>query len=86
MNNFTFGNAAYQYYETISGGAGAGPDFDGASVVQTHMTNSRLTDPRCSSGAFRCGSSRTRSGAAAAAPAAIAAVTAACVASASSSR
>ena len=45
MNNFTFGNAAYQYYETISGGAGAGPDFDGATVVQTHMTNSRLTDP-----------------------------------------
>jgi len=45
MNNFTFGNANYQYYETISGGAGAGPDFDGASVVQTHMTNSRLTDP-----------------------------------------
>jgi 5-oxoprolinase (ATP-hydrolysing) len=45
MNNFTFGNASYQYYETISGGAGAGPDFDGASVVQTHMTNSRLTDP-----------------------------------------
>ena len=45
MNNFTFGNAAYQYYETISGGSGAGPDFDGASVVQTHMTNSRLTDP-----------------------------------------
>jgi 5-oxoprolinase (ATP-hydrolysing) len=45
MNNFTFGNAVYQYYETIAGGAGAGPDFDGASVVQTHMTNSRLTDP-----------------------------------------
>jgi 5-oxoprolinase (ATP-hydrolysing) len=45
MNNFTFGNAIYQYYETISGGSGAGPDFDGASVVQTHMTNSRLTDP-----------------------------------------
>src|SRR5207244_1093683 len=45
MNNFTFGNARHQYYETISGGAGAGPDFDGASVVQTHMTNSRLTDP-----------------------------------------
>ncbi len=45
MNNFTFGNATYQYYETISGGSGAGPDFDGASVVQTHMTNSRLTDP-----------------------------------------
>jgi 5-oxoprolinase (ATP-hydrolysing) len=45
MNNFTFGNETYQYYETISGGSGAGPDFDGASVVQTHMTNSRLTDP-----------------------------------------
>ena len=45
MNNFTFGNAAHQYYETIAGGAGAGPDFDGASAVQTHMTNSRLTDP-----------------------------------------
>ncbi|HET7098120.1 MAG TPA: hydantoinase B/oxoprolinase family protein, partial [Casimicrobiaceae bacterium] len=45
MNNFTFGNAKYQYYETISGGSGAGPDFAGTSVVQTHMTNSRLTDP-----------------------------------------
>jgi 5-oxoprolinase (ATP-hydrolysing) len=45
MNNFTFGNERYQYYETIAGGAGAGPGFDGASVVQTHMTNSRLTDP-----------------------------------------
>jgi len=45
MNNFTFGNAAHQYYETISGGSGAGPGFNGTSVVQTHMTNSRLTDP-----------------------------------------
>lgn len=55
MNNFTFGNARYQYYETISGGSGAGGlyddegrlcgGFDGTSVVQTHMTNSRLTDP-----------------------------------------
>jgi 5-oxoprolinase (ATP-hydrolysing) len=45
MNNFTFGDARRQYYETICGGAGAGPDFDGASAVQTHMTNSRLTDP-----------------------------------------
>jgi 5-oxoprolinase (ATP-hydrolysing) len=45
MNNFTFGTARYQYYETIAGGAGAGPGFDGASGVQTHMTNSRLTDP-----------------------------------------
>jgi len=45
MNNFTFGNARYQYYETISGGSGAGDGFDGTSVVQTNMTNSRLTDP-----------------------------------------
>ena len=55
MNNFTFGNAQYQYYETISGGSGAGGifdasgtltgGFDGTSVVQTHMTNSRMTDP-----------------------------------------
>ena len=55
VNNFTFGNARHQYYETISGGSGAGGvfdaqgvltgGFDGCSVVQTHMTNSRLTDP-----------------------------------------
>ena len=45
MNNFTFGDEAHQYYETICGGAGAGPGFDGAEAVQTHMTNSRLTDP-----------------------------------------
>ncbi len=45
MNNFTFGNATHQYYETIAGGSGAGPDFDGTDAVQTHMTNSRLTDP-----------------------------------------
>jgi 5-oxoprolinase (ATP-hydrolysing) len=45
MNNFTFGDSEHQYYETIAGGAGAGPDFDGADAVQTHMTNSRLTDP-----------------------------------------
>jgi 5-oxoprolinase (ATP-hydrolysing) len=45
MNNFTFGNARYQYYETVSGGSGAGPGYDGTSAVQTHMTNSRLTDP-----------------------------------------
>lgn len=44
MNNFTFGNARLQYYETLCGGAGAGPGFDGASAVHTHMTNSRLTD------------------------------------------
>jgi 5-oxoprolinase (ATP-hydrolysing) len=45
MNNFTFGNARHQYYETIAGGSGAGPDHDGTAAVQTHMTNSRLTDP-----------------------------------------
>ncbi|MEG4319830.1 MULTISPECIES: hydantoinase B/oxoprolinase family protein [unclassified Microcoleus] len=45
MNNFTFGNHRYQYYETICGGSGAGADFDGTDAVQTHMTNSRLTDP-----------------------------------------
>ena len=45
MNNFTFGNDRYQYYETIAGGSGAGNGFAGTDVVQTHMTNSRLTDP-----------------------------------------
>ena len=45
MNNFTFGDATRQYYETIAGGSGAGPGYAGTDVVQTHMTNSRLTDP-----------------------------------------
>ena len=45
MNNFTFGNDEHQYYETLCGGTGAGPTFDGASAVHSHMTNSRLTDP-----------------------------------------
>ncbi|MGV0759062.1 hydantoinase B/oxoprolinase family protein [Tistrella mobilis] len=45
MNNLTFGNARHQYYETICGGSGAGPDYDGTDAVHTHMTNSRLTDP-----------------------------------------
>jgi 5-oxoprolinase (ATP-hydrolysing) len=45
MNNFTFGDATRQYYETLCGGAGATADADGASAVHTHMTNSRLTDP-----------------------------------------
>lgn len=45
MNNLTFGNATYQYYETICSGAPAGPGFSGTSGVHTHMTNSRLTDP-----------------------------------------
>jgi 5-oxoprolinase (ATP-hydrolysing) len=45
MNNVTFGNDRYQYYETIGGGSGAGPSFHGTAAVQTHMTNSRLTDP-----------------------------------------
>ena len=45
MNNFTFGSDRFQYYETICGGSGAGPTFHGTDAVQTHMTNSRLTDP-----------------------------------------
>jgi 5-oxoprolinase (ATP-hydrolysing) len=45
MNNFTFGDERYQYYETVAGGSGAGDGFDGAAAVQTHMTNSRMTDP-----------------------------------------
>jgi 5-oxoprolinase (ATP-hydrolysing) len=45
MNNFLFGDSEYQYYETICGGMGAGANFDGASAVQTHMTNTRMTDP-----------------------------------------
>ncbi|MEP7154539.1 MAG: hydantoinase B/oxoprolinase family protein [Betaproteobacteria bacterium] len=45
MNNVTFGNDKYQYYETVSGGTGAGPGFNGCDTVQAHMTNSRLTDP-----------------------------------------
>jgi 5-oxoprolinase (ATP-hydrolysing) len=52
MNNFTFGNERYQYYETIAGGSGAGPGFHGTSGVQTHMTNSRLTDPEVLEGRF----------------------------------
>ncbi|MFN6250878.1 MAG: hydantoinase B/oxoprolinase family protein [Acetobacteraceae bacterium] len=45
MNNLLFGDARYQYYETICGGIGAGPGFNGAGPVQTHMTNTRMTDP-----------------------------------------
>lgn len=45
MNNFTFGSSRHQYYETICGGSGAGPGFNGADAVHTHMTNTRLTDP-----------------------------------------
>jgi 5-oxoprolinase (ATP-hydrolysing) len=45
MNNVTFGNERYQYYETVASGSGAGDGFDGTDVVQTKMTNSRLTDP-----------------------------------------
>ncbi|HET9389755.1 MAG TPA: hydantoinase B/oxoprolinase family protein [Steroidobacteraceae bacterium] len=52
MNNLTFGDERVQYYETIAGGAGAGPDFDGCDAVQTHMTNSRLTDPEILEGKF----------------------------------
>ena len=52
MSNLTFGNARHQYYETIAGGSGAGPGFPGTSAVQTHMTNSRLTDPEVLEGRF----------------------------------
>jgi len=45
MNNFVWGNQRLQNYETICGGTGAGPDFDGTSAIQTHMTNTRMTDP-----------------------------------------
>ena len=45
MNNFFYGNATHQYYETLCGGSGAGDGFDGTDAVHTHMTNSRLTDP-----------------------------------------
>ncbi len=45
MNNFTFGNTDFQYYETICGGSGAGSGFSGTDAVHTHMTNSRITDP-----------------------------------------
>jgi 5-oxoprolinase (ATP-hydrolysing) len=45
MNNLNFGNAKYQYYETICSGSPAGPGFDGTDAVHTHMTNTRLTDP-----------------------------------------
>lgn len=45
MNNFVWGNERHQYYETVCGGSGAGPGFDGTDAVHTHMTNSRLTDP-----------------------------------------
>ncbi len=45
MNNVLFGNSGFGYYETVCGGAGAGPGFDGASAVHTHMTNTRITDP-----------------------------------------
>ena len=55
MNNFLFGDSSFGYYETIAGGSGAGPSFDGTSGVHTHMTNTRITDPeilerRCEEG------------------------------------
>ena len=61
MNNVTFGNERYQYYETVASGSGAGDGFDGTGVVQTKMTNSRLTStPRYWSGATRSASSSMR--------------------------
>ena len=74
MNNVTFGDATFGYYETIAGGAGAGPTFDGASGVHTHMTNTRITDPEVLEDRFpvrlarfalrRAGSGRRRAGSA----------------------
>jgi 5-oxoprolinase (ATP-hydrolysing) len=78
MNNVAFGDATFGYYETIGGGAGAGPDFDGASGVHTHMTNTRITEPSCSRRVTRCGSSRSRCGADRAERGAIAAATESC--------
>jgi 5-oxoprolinase (ATP-hydrolysing) len=45
LNNITFGDSSFGYYETLAGGSGAGPGFSGASAVHTHMTNTRITDP-----------------------------------------
>jgi 5-oxoprolinase (ATP-hydrolysing) len=78
MNNFTFGDAAHQYYETISGGSGAGDGFAGTAVVQTHMTNSRLTDPEVLEFRFPVRLESYASAPVPAAPAAGAAATAAC--------
>ena len=79
MNNLTFGDATQQYYETIAGGSGAGRGFDGASGVQTHMTNSRLTDPEVlESRATRCCCASSAIGAAPGGEGRIAAATAWC--------
>ncbi len=86
MNNVTFGNERYQYYETVGSGSGAGDGFDGASVVQTHMTNSRLTDPKCSNAVSPCYCANSRSDAAAVVPDDGTAVTALCAESNSLSR
>ena len=86
MNNFTFGNDRYQYYETICGGSGAGPGFDGTDCVQTHMTNSRLTDPEVLEWRFPVLVEAFRSGAAAGGAGVHAAATARCAACASARR
>ena len=62
MNNVSFGDASFGYYETVAGGSGAGPGFDGASGVHTHMTNTAPPTPRCSSTDTRCASTGSRSG------------------------
>jgi 5-oxoprolinase (ATP-hydrolysing) len=67
MNNVAFGDATFGYYETIGGGAGAGPGFDGASGVHTHMTNTRITDPEILESRHPVRLSRSRCGAARAA-------------------
>ena len=55
MNNFTFGEEGMGYYETIAGGAGAGPGWHGRSGVHTHMTNTRITDPEILERRSECG-------------------------------
>ena len=86
MNNVTFGSAEYQYYETVASGCGAGNGFGGAPVVQTHMTNSRPTDPEVLEWRYPVRLERSRSAGAAAARAGGAAVTAAVAGCASASR
>ena len=82
MNNLAFGDARFGYYETIGGGAGAGPGFAGASGVHTHMTNTRITDPEVLETRFPVRLVALRAaGAARAARAATAAATGSCASS-----
>ena len=86
MNNFLFGDATRQYYETICGGTGAGPGFDGTSAVHSHMTNTRMTDPEVLELRYPVRLEEFPYAAGQAAPASGAAVTAPCAGYASWSR